>query len=78
MLPHYFPKERHTEPAYRPHRLAVLSMASWIPVEGGRWTGGALPKVRRDALPVVTAAQADRIITDVEALLRAKGALPWI
>jgi hypothetical protein len=78
LAPHYFPKEPHTDGSYRPHRLEVLSMASWVKVSGGRWVGGSLPEVRREQLPTLTLAQADAIVTGVQEIFNQRGALPWI
>jgi hypothetical protein len=76
--PRYFPKERHTTLSYRPHRFEVLSVGAFCIVSGGKWTGGALPEVHRDQLPTLTRDQADGIMSEVERLFAAKGALPWL
>jgi hypothetical protein len=78
LAPMHLPKERHTELTYRPHRVEVLSMASWLNVTGGRWQGGALPEIHRDALPALTVEQAARITDEVETLFNQRGALPWV
>lgn len=75
--PQYLPREKHTALNYRPHRLEVLSAGAFYAVSGGKWVNGALPEVRRDQLPALTADQADRIISEVEAVFIARGALPW-
>jgi hypothetical protein len=78
LSPWYFPKEHHTDLSYWPHRLDILSMASWLNMSGGTWTGGMLPEVKRDELPTLTAEQAHTITSEVETLFTAKGALPWL
>ena len=78
LAPQYFPKEQHTALSYRPHRLEVLSMATWLNVSGGKWTGGALPDVRREDLPTLMHEQADRITTEIEDLFNTRGAMSWL
>lgn len=77
LSPMYFPKERWRDLSYRPHRVSVLSVASWVAVSGGTWANGSLPEVRRDQLPTLTKQQADEIVSGIEQLLATKGALPW-
>src|SRR5215469_933275 len=76
--PQYLPKEQHTALDYQPHRFEVLSAATFLSVSGGRWVNGSLPDVRREQLPTLTAEQADRIVSQVEALFNTRGARPWI
>jgi hypothetical protein len=78
LRPMYLPREKYTAFTFQPHRFEVLSAGAYLNVSGGTWRGGALPDVRRDQLPALTAEQADRIISEVEAAFATRGAMPWI